>query len=124
MSNAPYPHCNSDTLHAPGECYYCDKYPQAQQARIDRSIAFSPLEANGWSGNVAVQAGELHSHMGAAYVVGDREAQLLEGDGPCAINFVRGWRCTRNQHSAGPCALVPTWWNRSRFARRYRRSFR
>lgn len=62
--SAPFPHCNSETLHAPGECYYCDKYPNKQQARAASGEPFSPNAANGWSGNVAVKEGQEHVHMG------------------------------------------------------------
>lgn len=36
-----YPHCDSSVLHAPGECRYCDNYPQAQQERIDQKLNFT-----------------------------------------------------------------------------------
>jgi hypothetical protein len=70
MSMAEFPHCNSEVLHAPGDCYYCDLYPDRQAQRAASGAGFSPLEANGWSGNVAVKAGEFHTHMGATYIVG------------------------------------------------------
>lgn len=73
QKNFQAPHCNASMLHAPGECYYCDHYPQRQQAYIDGGIPFTPNESNGWSGNVAVKAGEVHSHMGAIYTVGGGE---------------------------------------------------
>ena len=66
----PYPHCNSEVLHAPGDCFYCDLYPSRQAQRQASNTPFTPMEANGWSGNVAVKAGESHTHMGATYVVG------------------------------------------------------
>lgn len=66
-----YPHCNSETLHAPGDCYYCDQYPTRQAARAASGSSFSTPEANGWSGNVAVKAGETAEHMGARYTVGE-----------------------------------------------------
>lgn len=49
-----YPHCNPEVLHAPGICYYCDHYPSRQAARAASRATFSPPEANGWMGNVAV----------------------------------------------------------------------
>lgn len=61
---APFPHCDSNVLHAPGECVYCDMYPQEQQQRITNGINFTghgldpatearPLEiVNRWYGNV------------------------------------------------------------------------
>lgn len=65
-----FPHCNSETLHEPGACYYCDQFPIRQAARAASGSSFSTLEANGWSGNVAVKAGEVHEHLGATFVVG------------------------------------------------------
>lgn len=29
----------------------------------------------------------------------------------CRLNGFEGWRCVREAHGAGPCALVPKWWN-------------
>lgn len=69
-----FPHCNSETLHAPGDCYYCDHYPSRQAMRAASGSSFSTLEANGWSGNVAVKTGEVHEHMGASFVVGEPAA--------------------------------------------------
>lgn len=48
-----YPHCNTEVLHAPGVCDYCDHYPDRQAARAASGGAFTPPEANGWYGNVA-----------------------------------------------------------------------
>ncbi len=61
---APFPHCDSLVLHAPGECVYCDMYPDAQAKRLvdgvnftghgeDPASAVRPLEIiNRWGGNV------------------------------------------------------------------------
>jgi hypothetical protein len=66
---APYPHCDSKVLHAPGECEYCDHYPEKQEERVAKKINFTghndpdksqcpaeqarPLETiNRWHGNV------------------------------------------------------------------------
>lgn len=38
---AEMPHCDSTVLHAPGECEYCDLYPEWQKARKMWGIAFS-----------------------------------------------------------------------------------
>jgi hypothetical protein len=67
----PHPHCNAQVLHAPGDCHYCDMYPNQQAERKASNTPFTPLEANGWSGNVAVKAGERHEHLGASYIVGE-----------------------------------------------------
>lgn len=53
-TDAPYPHCNSEVLHAPGTCKYCDLYPDRQSMRSASGTPFTPAEANGWGGNVAV----------------------------------------------------------------------
>lgn len=109
--DSPYPHCSATTVHAPGECHYCDRYPFLQGERMASGEPFSLSQANGWSGNVAVQAGELHTHMGASFVVGEGEQRrLVEASGPCPYPRNRGWRCRRGPHS-GPCALEPRWWN-------------
>lgn len=41
MNNAPMPHCDARILHAPGECEYCDAYPDAQLERTHLKIAFT-----------------------------------------------------------------------------------
>lgn len=33
LERASYPHCDSRVLHAPGECKYCDEYPDHQLQR-------------------------------------------------------------------------------------------
>lgn len=118
---AEFPHCNSTTIHGPGACYYCDRFPHLQRARAESGQPFSSPQANGWSGNVAVRAGETHSHMGVEFVVGDVfppdpqsfDAALvaLRKDMACTRNFKRAWRCVRTFHDAGPCALEPRGWN-------------
>lgn len=35
------PHCDSAILHAPGECVYCDRYPEWQAHRKAARIAFT-----------------------------------------------------------------------------------
>lgn len=75
-------HCDDLVLHEPGECTYCDEHgKRAQRRRIDFGIPFSgqrgapdalfrPDEViRQWSGNVPVKKGELHSHLGATFVV-------------------------------------------------------
>lgn len=70
---AKYPHCNQNIIHRPGECYYCDKYPHLQMVKYALDDDFSDEINNGWSGNVAVKEGEVHSHMGATFVVGESD---------------------------------------------------
>jgi hypothetical protein len=36
-----FPHCDSNILHAPGVCIYCDKFPDAQLARIKNGVNFT-----------------------------------------------------------------------------------
>jgi hypothetical protein len=50
---AEMPHCNSEVLHAPGTCVYCDEFPERQAMRSASNTPFTPAEANGWGGNVA-----------------------------------------------------------------------
>lgn len=38
---APFPHCDSDVLHAPGVCAHCDRYPEAQALRVATGINFT-----------------------------------------------------------------------------------
>lgn len=35
------PHCDSAVLHAPGQCEFCDEYPEWQEARRMWGIAFT-----------------------------------------------------------------------------------
>jgi hypothetical protein len=65
-----YPHCNSEVLHAPSTCYYCDHYPDRQKVRAASGTPFTPAESNGWSGNVAVKAGQQHTHLGGTFTAG------------------------------------------------------
>lgn len=41
------PHCDSSILHAPGECRYCDMYPEWQEYRKVARIAFTNEMAEG-----------------------------------------------------------------------------
>lgn len=67
---APFPHCDSNVLHAPGQCVYCDEYPAMQEERRLDGVNFTgqtnpdlkPCPAvsarsldtiEKWSGNVA-----------------------------------------------------------------------
>jgi hypothetical protein len=71
---APYPHCDARVLHAPGECEYCDAYPDYQATRLVAMVNFTghydagksicpsererPLETiNRWPGNRAHKKG-------------------------------------------------------------------
>ena len=40
-TEAPFPHCDANVLHAPGTCEYCDKYPGRQQERIRAGVNFT-----------------------------------------------------------------------------------
>lgn len=68
---APFPHCDSRVLHAPGACVYCDRYPTRQTFRLRAGVNFTgetdpskfPCPAvkdrglesiNRWHGNVPV----------------------------------------------------------------------
>ena len=103
------PHCNAEVLHVPGQCYYCDQFPSRQAVRVASGRPFTPPEANGWSGNVAVKAGEVHEHLGARWTVGENPRLMSE---PRCQRFTKfGWYCRRRPHATGPCAGVPRWWN-------------
>lgn len=41
------PHCDQYVLHAPGECKYCDMYPEAQQKRVADKINFTGHHEHG-----------------------------------------------------------------------------
>lgn len=63
LDRAPFPHCDDLVLHAPGECKYCDHYPDRQAERVSSGVNFTghgpdpasgrrPLEIiNRWPGN-------------------------------------------------------------------------
>lgn len=38
---AEFPHCDSNILHAPGDCVYCDKYPEKQAERVREGVRFT-----------------------------------------------------------------------------------
>jgi hypothetical protein len=42
-------HCDSNVLHAPKECEYCDEYPELQLARIQQRVNFTGHYQEGWS---------------------------------------------------------------------------
>ncbi len=41
LGNTTLPHCDQSVLHAPGECKYCDSYPEWQALRVVWGIAFT-----------------------------------------------------------------------------------
>lgn len=47
---APYPHCDSRVLHKPGECQYCDMYPDRQAARELMGICFTGEKPDDFKG--------------------------------------------------------------------------
>ena len=106
-----YPHCDQTVIHAPGECYYCDRYASTLQAeRAASGQPFTPNEANGWSGNVAWKRGDTAHHMGATFVVGGRDipvAQTFIAD-HSRISF--GFHCKLPDGHDGPCPAYARWW--------------
>jgi hypothetical protein len=94
--SAPFPHCDSLVLHAPGECVYCDRYPDAQAKRVadgvnftgehDTSKAMCPAEARRallkierWGGNVPRKPGLFGSSVVPSIIrIGDRDVELGE----------------------------------------------
>jgi hypothetical protein len=70
-----FAHCDQRILHAPGECQYCDKYPEWQALRVAWGISFTGWEPEGkelpcpadyargdahklWYGNIAIRGPE------------------------------------------------------------------
>lgn len=53
MTEYQAPHCNTEVLHAPGSCQFCDEFPDRQSMRAASGTPFTPAQANGWRGNVA-----------------------------------------------------------------------
>lgn len=37
----PFPHCDSNVLHRPGACKYCDAYPKRQAKRVADGVNFT-----------------------------------------------------------------------------------
>lgn len=85
-----YPHCDSEVLHAPNECEYCDRFPALQADRILNKINFTghndpgkekcPAEVRrdiekiyNWYGNVPSPS-EEEDYL--------PEYEFLDGDGP------------------------------------------
>lgn len=44
---AAFPHCDSNVLHAPGTCEFCDHYPDFQAARLKDGINFTGQNVKG-----------------------------------------------------------------------------
>jgi hypothetical protein len=44
---AMMPHCDQRILHAPGECQYCDAYPDWQNLRVFWGVDFTGHETDG-----------------------------------------------------------------------------
>ncbi len=71
ISRAFAPHCDQRILHAPGECVYCDHYPDWQEMRDRQHINFTghsdPLLGPD-------PAGQFRSPESLAYWPGNRPA--------------------------------------------------
>lgn len=82
---AQMPHCDQYVLHAPGECEYCDHYPEAQAQRVKDGINFTgkkdpskkqcPAEArralaniNRWPGNIPHAPTDPDCQCGASMI--------------------------------------------------------
>lgn len=84
------PHCNSQVLHVPGVCEFCDEYPDWQQARILAKTEFSPTDLP-WAGNRP----EGYSWPNEIPYEADHSVTK------------RGWYCTMpDGHGGTSCALV------------------
>jgi hypothetical protein len=59
---AAFPHCDDLILHAPGECEFCDMYPERQQERIVKGVNFTGHNtANYPCPSIARRGGPMHS---------------------------------------------------------------
>jgi hypothetical protein len=38
---AQFPHCDSNVIHAPGECKFCDMHPELQERRAKSGVNFT-----------------------------------------------------------------------------------
>jgi hypothetical protein len=47
LSAPQFPHCDQRILHAPGECAYCDAFPNWQDLRRAWGISFTGWEPEG-----------------------------------------------------------------------------
>lgn len=77
FGGAPYPHFDSNVLHAPGACVFCDLYPDAQAAREYEGINFTgygpdpatdkrDLEViERWGGDIPTTQGDLEEEDAA-----------------------------------------------------------
>jgi len=54
---AAFPHCDTRILHSPGECEYCDDYPDWQNLRKLWGIAFTGHEPE----EIKFADGEVHA---------------------------------------------------------------
>jgi hypothetical protein len=49
LKHAKYPHCDMYVLHKPGQCEYCDLYPQRHVDRITAGINFTGEKVPGFA---------------------------------------------------------------------------
>jgi len=45
---AEFPHCDDKVLHAPGECRFCDDFPDLQRERLFQGINFTGHQESGF----------------------------------------------------------------------------
>jgi hypothetical protein len=94
---AEAPHCESLILHAPGECKWCDLYPDLQAARKLWRIAFTghpptpdetacpadlkrgPESYNNWSGNRAAAPEDKPTPPGVSHTTDPKDPRLHRG---------------------------------------------
>jgi hypothetical protein len=118
-----YPHCDSNVLHGPGTCRFCDTYAaDLQDQRITQGINFTnendpdklPCPAtmrrpasriHTWGGNAPVAEGERLSN----YMFGETPDYDGNPDLPCTLP-PKGWACKSNHGHSGACPTVPTSW--------------
>jgi len=61
--NKSYPHCDPRVLHAPGECEYCDHYPEWQQERVENKVLFTNDPRNAELVDAFLKVGRLEGEF-------------------------------------------------------------
>lgn len=115
-------HCDSDVLHAPSTCEFCDRYGKRLQiSRIRRRVNFTntdypnwkpcpstlrrPVEViNKWGGNVAVPKGETPPNY-LAIPAGWEKMDTVPA-AKCDLP-PKGWKCNLGKGHNGACPTYP-----------------
>lgn len=109
---ATFPHCDHLVLHAPGECAYCDEYPNYQRVRRTFQIAFTNQEP---AGNEFTCPAEVRRPRKIVNAWGGNIPRPPEKVLPitptvparrCGERRKLGWYCMRELGHEGPCAAT------------------